>query len=166
MSMKSRRKVGFLISPFIALLTIGLPKPVPDHLETAGPKTGQNNSNQTVKTKEDENTPAVANDLNQKIAAAAQNILSTLETPKRARQTPKDAFQLSARLAVTAQLNRPKKIPNRLKKARPAKAVTPHILRTFKSPAAPAVVKPPSAIIIEFPSINPETFTLPWENAA
>ena len=106
MLMKSRRRPGLLVSPFLALLTIGLPKPSFEEKASEMSATQPDISMEL----EIEQTP----DTGRPVNGSAANSQSANVSPPAAAQKTFDwdkagEFQLAARIAVNRQMNRPKR---------------------------------------------------------
>ncbi len=179
MSISKKRRVGFLIAPFIGLLTLGLPKPslsvesaagsepadlpvapVPEPAETAAATTALALEGVTDAPPANEvaNEPPTAAKLADTETSPVETVSNATAQAEPAAPATIDwqrarSFQLPARLAVNRQLNRPKKTPARSAKAyRPAEVPMTTVLEAAqKLRAKPATPGQTDAKIIEFP---------------
>lgn len=154
MSVDSRRRVGLFVSPFLALLTLGLPKPGP--ASSASVETIAAVETETA-IGEPPQAAALTVSLEAAIAPHAA-CAAAAETPvwtpavKSFDWDKAGEFQLAARLSVNRQLNKPKTTgkPVRTRQIDAAPRV-----RTSAAPAVAArpVVAAESAEILDFPPL-------------
>ncbi len=161
--MQSRRKVGFFIAPFIALLTLGLQKPGDDGTYTDATNKSSNNNKLQEANPTDATLPrepgAIA-----KAKFTENKTAATVQFPG----IPESAnnFSLSARLTSMAMLNRPKTTRAKIKSAGMSHSLLPHTLRNIKASAAIEASKTRQATILIFPIHRRKSIARPLVRAA